>query len=194
MADESPGTKIATACNKANHAKGLLVAASLGHWCTALESAGLLSATGFSAADGATEAASRTVFEVDLGKEDDARDKAMDLCVRVADAADSCGSGRKIPADKTPELMAEFREVARTLAGHEAAVRSITTLIAQKSGEALGLGHIGSPAPAGVPASAGALSSPAPAPKPLDEWARAVDIGKSASSSSPGGAPITSCA
>ena len=93
MADESPGTKIATACNKAKggHARGLLVAASLGHWCTALESAGLLSATGFSAADGATEAASRTTFEVDLGKNDDARDKAMDLCVRVADAADSCG-------------------------------------------------------------------------------------------------------
>ena len=151
MADTSPSTRLATAFKnaKGSHAKGLLLADGLSHWKSALEAAGLLSCTDFSKAEGAAEAASGSAFEPDLTKDDADRDKALDLCAIILEAADKSGCGRgSVPADKTPELIVEFRRVAACLAGQDASVKRILIGLNEKAAEDAGKGHLASPPPA----------------------------------------------
>lgn len=151
MADTSPSTRLATAFKnaKGSHAKGLLLADGLSHWKSALEAAGLLSCTDFSKAEGAAEAASGSAFEPDLTKDDADRDKALDLCAIILEAADKSGCGRgSIPADRTPELIVEFRRVAACLAGQDASVKRILIGLNEKAAEDAGKGHLASPPPA----------------------------------------------
>jgi len=163
---DTPRKRLASACTQArtSHCEGLLIAEGLQPWASALKAANLLSATEFSKQAGAIEAASTDDF-LAAGVPDRARDAAFGLLEKIVDSADAAEGGRTIPADGAG-LVAEFREVARALAGHENAVRTITRELAQEHAKLQATGALG-PA-GGVPpsGSGGGGGAPPPAPMP----------------------------
>jgi hypothetical protein len=164
---DTPRKRLASACTqaRASHCEGLLITEGLQPWASALKAANLLSATEFSKQAGALEAASTDDF-LAAGVPDRARDAAFGLLEKIVDSADAAEGGRTIPADGAG-LVAEFREVARALAGHENAVRTITRELAQEHAKLQATGALGQ-APGGVPpsGSGGGGGAPPPAPMP----------------------------